>query len=95
MGVNHCWFSLLLASLACGSDCDSVDDCDADECTLVTGQKLDGSSGTPLPAGCVPGTNLIVGTASTYARAPDGTCWEFPSTLIPRDFETANECSPY
>lgn len=80
--------------LGCGSDCDSVDDCDADECTVVTGRKV-GADSMPVPAGCVSGTNLVAGDAITHARAPDGTCWEFPSTLIPSDFEEASACSPY
>jgi hypothetical protein len=95
IGATHCCVSLVLASLGCGGDCDSVDDCDADECTVVTGRKLDATSGMSVPAGCVPGTSLDSGSAITHARAPDGTCWEFPSTLIPRDFEETDECSPY
>jgi hypothetical protein len=74
----------------------TLDDCRGNECTLVSGRRLDCGATTENvePIACLAG-GLGGDTEETYARDPDGCCWWFPSTLLPPTFVEDDSCSPY
>jgi hypothetical protein len=89
-------FALLAAAsaVACDEDCSSLDDCDGEECQVIRGAKLTGSDPRgSLPAGCV-AAGTPAGDLQTHARAPDGACWVFSTTLVPDDFTPDDSCKP-
>lgn len=80
------------SGVACDEDCGSLDDCDREECQVIRGARLTGAEPAGLiPVGCAP-ADRPAGDLETYARAPDGTCWWFPTTLIPDDFIYDQRC---
>lgn len=85
---------MLSAILGCGSECDSVDDCDPDECQLIRGRNLDSEDPDILrPAGCTSNDQAGGSDVFTTALAPDQSCWLFPSSLIPKDFTRDDTCA--
>lgn len=87
IGLAVCALVAVLDLTACReNDCSSLDDCDPPECQVVDGKNLDSDSPDEIRvAGC---TRLEGETdLESWARAPNGDCWQFPSSLIPDTFE--------
>ena len=68
----------------------SADECEANECSLVSGrpasESADGSTcidwnTDPQPAGCSAYESAL--TVLSFAQSPDGVCWAFPSGTVP------------
>ena len=75
----------------------SIDECDASDCSLVSGRPASESAdGTtcvdwntdPQPAGCSAYESAL--TVLSFAQSPDGVCWAFPSGTVPDGF---TECA--
>ena len=80
----------------------SIDECDANNCSLVSGRPAtENDDGTtcidwsidPQPAGCTAyeSAEAVV----SFAEAPDGVCWAFPSGTVPdgwSECSSINEC---
>ena len=85
-----------LGAVSCADEgCDvALEDCDSDQCVVVSGQPVngDGTRGSSREAGCAEKVE-ITSPAETMARSEDGACWVFATTLVPARFVVDPSCA--